>query len=61
MKKSSYEMVGGEVMVRRVVDRFYDIMDTDPAAAGIRRAMAIDPAPGSTWLPPAARWWCAWA
>ncbi len=32
-----YEMMGGETAVRNLVDRFYDIMDTDPAAAGIRR------------------------
>ena len=31
-----YEMMGGADAIRRVVDRFYDIMDSDPAAAGIR-------------------------
>lgn len=29
-------MLGGEEGVRRLVDRFYDLMDTEPEAAGIR-------------------------
>lgn len=31
-----YEMMGGEAMVRRVAERFYEIMDTSPEAAAIR-------------------------
>ena len=31
-----YELIGGEAGVRRLVDRFYDIMDTAPEAATIR-------------------------
>lgn len=31
-----YELVGGEAGVRRLVDRFYEVMDTDPKAAGVR-------------------------
>lgn len=31
-----YELMGGEAAVRRLADRFYDIMDTDPAASRIR-------------------------
>lgn len=31
-----YAMVGGEAGVRRIVERFYDIMDSDPAVAPIR-------------------------
>ena len=31
-----YEMMGGEAAVRRLVDRFYDIMDTAPEATAIR-------------------------
>jgi hemoglobin len=30
------EMIGGEQSVHRLVDRFYDLMDTLPEAAGIR-------------------------
>src|SRR2546423_1092878 len=36
MAESLYETVGGEQAVRRLVDRFYDLMDTLPEAAGIR-------------------------
>jgi hemoglobin len=35
------ELIGGEVGVRRLIDRFYDLMDTLPEAAGIR---ALHPA-----------------
>lgn len=45
VEKTPYEMVGGAEMVRRIVDRFYDIMDTDPAAAGIRKMHAHDLGP----------------
>lgn len=31
-----YQELGGEEGVRRLVDRFYDIMDSDPKAATIR-------------------------
>jgi len=31
-----FELIGGAPGVRRLVDRFYDLMDTEPAAAGIR-------------------------
>lgn len=31
-----YELLGGTEQVRMLVDRFYDIMDSDPRAAGIR-------------------------
>ena len=33
---SPFEMIGGEVAVRRLVDRFYDLMDSAPEARGIR-------------------------
>jgi DNA-nicking Smr family endonuclease len=32
-----YDWVGGEGAVRALVDRFYDLMDLEPAYAGIRR------------------------
>jgi hemoglobin len=37
-----YEAMGGEAGVRRLVDRFYHIMDTDPAAAAIRAMHGAD-------------------
>ena len=33
---SLYELMGGETGVRKLVDRFYDLMDTSPEAAEIR-------------------------
>ncbi|WP_373975133.1 group II truncated hemoglobin [Chitinibacter sp. SCUT-21] len=30
-----YELLGGEAVLRKLVDRFYDIMETDQRAAGI--------------------------
>ena len=35
-----YELLGGQEGVRRLVDRFYDLMDTAPEAATIRRLHA---------------------
>lgn len=35
-QKSFYEVVGGEAGLHRLVDRFYQLMDTEPKAAGIR-------------------------
>ncbi len=31
-----YDALGGEAVLRRLVHRFYEVMDTDPRAAGIR-------------------------
>lgn len=36
MSGTLYEMVGGEAGVRKLVDRFYDLMHTDPRAAELR-------------------------
>ena len=38
--KSPYELLGGEEGIRRLVDRFYDLMDSSPEAANIRRLHA---------------------
>lgn len=35
-KATFFEVLGGIETVRALVERFYDIMDTDPKAAGIR-------------------------
>ena len=40
-----YEMVGGGETVRRIVDRFYDLMDREPAFAELRALHAPDLAP----------------
>jgi hemoglobin len=34
---SAFDLVGGEAAVRALVDRFYDLMDLEPAYAGIRQ------------------------
>lgn len=34
--RTPYELIGGEDAVRQLVDRFYELMDTEPEAAGIR-------------------------
>lgn len=39
---TAYQIIGGEPAVRRVVDRFYDLMDTDPAYAELRAMHAGD-------------------
>lgn len=41
-KATFYELLGGVEKVRELVERFYDIMDTDPKAAGIRSMHAPD-------------------
>ena len=35
-----YELLGGDAGVRRLVDRFYDLMDASPQAATIRKLHA---------------------
>jgi hemoglobin len=35
-QKTTYELIGGEVALRALVDRFYDLMDLEEAYAGIR-------------------------
>lgn len=35
-----YELMGGDAAVRALVDRFYDLMDTAPEAATVRRMHA---------------------
>lgn len=42
---SPYERIGGEAGLRRLVARFYEVMDTAPEAAGIRAMHAADLAP----------------
>ncbi|HEX9802940.1 MAG TPA: group II truncated hemoglobin [Gammaproteobacteria bacterium] len=37
-----YERIGGEAMIRKLVERFYELMDTLPEAQPIRRMHARD-------------------
>ena len=34
--RSAYEVIGGDTQVRALVDRFYDLMDLEPAYADLR-------------------------
>lgn len=36
MSDTMYDWLGGEATVRQLVNRFYDLMDSDPAVATIR-------------------------
>ncbi|HEY6868762.1 MAG TPA: group II truncated hemoglobin [Novosphingobium sp.] len=40
-----YERLGGQVVLRALVDRFYDLMEQDPAYAALRAMHAPDLAP----------------
>jgi hemoglobin len=41
-EQTPYEALGGEAGVRELVDRFYDYMDTEDRAGGVRRMHARD-------------------
>ena len=43
--QTPFQALGGEAGVRRLVDAFYDAMEQDPAAAGVRRMHAADLSP----------------
>lgn len=36
LQPTLYDLIGGEEKLRELVDRFYDLMDLEPAFAGIR-------------------------
>ena len=38
----AYELMGGEIVLRRLVDRFYDLMDDDPDYFGIRKLHTME-------------------
>jgi len=43
--ETPYDRIGGDAVIRRVVDRFYDLMDTDPGYAALRGLHAPDLSP----------------
>ena len=40
--ETPYALLGGEAKLRELVDRFYDLMDLEPAFAGIRKLHPTD-------------------
>ncbi len=44
-KPTPYDLIGGEATLRRLADRFYEIMDTDPGARRIRAMHGEDLGP----------------
>jgi hemoglobin len=42
MAQTLYEQMGGETVTRKLVDRFYDLMDTKLEAVGIRALHPMD-------------------
>ena len=42
---SPYERIGGRAVLQRIVDRFYDLMDSDPSYTALRAMHAPDLAP----------------
>lgn len=50
VRETPFDMVGGAPSVRTIVDRFYDLMDEQPAYAELRALHATDLAPMRTSL-----------
>lgn len=55
---SPFERIGGHAALRAVTDRFYDLMEQDPAYAELRAVHAVDLAPMRAALP---RFLAGWA
>ena len=49
--QSPFERLGGHEVIRRITDRFYDLMDVDPAYARLRAMHAADLTPMRESLP----------
>ena len=45
VRQTPYDLMGGRPVVSAMVERFYDLMDTDPAYAALRALHAPDLAP----------------
>jgi hemoglobin len=45
VRTTPYEIIGGEAGVRKLVERFYDLMDSIPEAADVRAMHAADLGP----------------
>ncbi|MEI6640614.1 MAG: group II truncated hemoglobin [Novosphingobium sp.] len=49
--QGAFDRIGGHAVLRRITDRFYDLMEQDPAYAGLRAIHAPDLAPMRASLP----------
>jgi hemoglobin len=49
--QSAFDRIGGHAVLRRITDRFYDLMEQDPPYAGLRAIHAPDLAPMRASLP----------
>jgi len=49
--QSAFDRIGGHAALRRITDRFYDLMEQDPAYAALRAIHAPDLTPMRTSLP----------
>lgn len=45
LSRTPYDMIGGTAPIREIVDRFYDLMEADPAYAELRALHAADLTP----------------
>lgn len=45
LARTPYDMIGGAGPIREIVDRFYDLMEADPAYAELRNLHAVDLTP----------------
>lgn len=53
-----YDRIGGDAVLRRITDRFYDLMDADPAYLDLRAMHAPDLAPMRKSLAGFLAGWC---
>lgn len=53
-----FERLGGHATLRAITDRFYDLMEQDPAYAALRAMHAADLAPMRAALPSFLTGWC---
>lgn len=56
--RTPYEALGGSAAIRRIVDRFYDLMESEPQYGALRAMHAADLAPMRASL---TGWLSAWA
>lgn len=56
--ETPFARIGGHATLRAITDRFYDLMESDPAYAALRAMHAADLAPMRASLPSFLAGWC---